>query len=321
MSGELRVVHLVRTGEPVASLARFLAGYRAHPAGAEHRLTILYKGFGGDARALEVYREVAAGLDHDELEVSDDGFDLTAYRSAAGQLAGGRYCFLNSHSEPVVDGWLLALDAALAPEGVGIAGATGSWASHASLARVLVHLPSPYKRLLGSPADVAEVIREMEQDSGTDAGEKPAPARRSLPQRATEALRALPQTVRLIRSVDDFPAYHLRTNSFLIDHALLVELEGFALPTKLDAHLLESGKNSVTQQVQARGLRAVVVDRAGRSWEREQWAGSETFWQAAQRGLLVADNQTRAFACGDARRRTLLSRCAWGELAAPDPVT
>src|SRR6202012_1855826 len=76
MSGGLCVVHLVRIGEPVASLERFLRGYREHEAGAEHRLVLLYKGFGGDAEALRPYRDLLAGVAHEEIEVSDEGFDL-----------------------------------------------------------------------------------------------------------------------------------------------------------------------------------------------------------------------------------------------------
>jgi hypothetical protein len=312
----LWAVHLVRIGEPLASLERFATSYERHPAGVEHRLAILYKGFVGDEDALAPYRAAVAALRHDELHVSDEGFDLTAYATAGAQLDADRYLFLNSHSEIVCDGWLALLDAAHGRSEVGIAGATGSWASHASLARFFLRLPSPpYSGLLGSPGHVSAILSSLATRTGEEVA---APgAARSFSRRVVNGLANLPDTMRLMRSCERFPAFHVRTNAFLIGRELLAGLTGFTLDRKLDALALEGGRHSITSQVEARGLKAVVADRFGGVWERERWAQSETFWQGEQRGLIVADNQTRLYADGDAERRRLLARYAWGELAEP----
>jgi hypothetical protein len=315
--GGLYVVHLVRVGEPVASLERFVRSYLDHPAGIDHRVAVLYKGFDGEEAALGRYREAAANFEHEELHVGDEGFDLTAYRAAAEQLAADRYCFLNSHSEVLADRWLELLASALDRPEVGIAGATGSWMSHSSLGRALVHLPNAYSGLIGSPADVARVLGDVEAAATSSEPAEPRGGQVSLGRRAGGALRSLPHTLRVIASFDQFPARHLRTNAFAIEHALLTSLPRFALRSKFDAHKLESGRSSLTRQVQARGLRAVVVDRDGGVWEEARWPSAETFWQGDQRGLTVADNQTRVYADGGDERRLLLSRCAWGALAAP----
>lgn len=315
-AGELCVVHLVRLGEPPPSLRRFLDSYTAHFAGADHRLVLLYKGFDTDAAALAPYRAAAAGVDHEELHVSDEGFDLTAYRSSAESLGAERYCFLNSHSRILVDGWLGFLQHALEGDGVGVAGATGSWASQASLARLLLRLPGPYSGLL-QRAPVTRVLESLQGVSpqggeGTPAATTAAPGRVAA---AAAMLRSVPHALRLTAAIAPFPAPHLRTNAFLVRHRDFIRLDGFAVATKLQAHAVESGRRSMTRQLAARGLRAVVVDRVGNVHDSERWPASETFWQGRQQGLIVADNQTELYQRADADSRLALSRLAWGALA------
>ena len=119
-------------------------------------------------------------------------------------------------------------------------------------------------------------------------------------------LRSVPHALRLNAAIEPFPASHLRTNAFLVRHRDFVALDGFAVATKLQAHAVESGRASMTRQLEARGLRAVVVDRVGNIHDAEAGPASETFWQGRQQGLIVADNQTELFS-----RRTPIpgSRC------------
>jgi hypothetical protein len=85
------------------------------------------------------------------------------------------------------------------------------------------------------------------------------------------------------------------------------------------AYLLDSGCMSFTSQILSTGLRALLVARDGAFYDHPEWSASATFWQADQRGLLVADNQTRSYANGSYDRRRLLSAFAWGPEAAPSP--
>jgi hypothetical protein len=114
-----------------------------------------------------------------------------------------------------------------------------------------------------------------------------------------------------------FPAPHLRSNVFMITHDALREMPLLAVYSKLDTSMLESGRKSITRRLQRNGLVSLVVDRAGTVYAPEQWHRSRTFWQGDQEGLLVADNQTLAYARGDLARRRLLSASAWGSHAAP----
>lgn len=322
MTGGLCVVHLVRVGEPQASLRRLLDSYTEHPAGAEHRLVLLYKGFEEDADALAPYRAAARDVAHEELHVSDEGFDLTAYRTSAERLRAERYCFLNSHSRILVDGWLGFLQAALASDGVGVAGASGSWASQASLARLMLRLPGPYSGLIDR-ASMTRVLKDLQgatDPQGGDGGVQPSTG----PGRARAAaamLRSVPHAMRLTTAFAPFPAHHLRTNAFIVRHSDFIALDGFAVASKLEAQTVEGGRRGMTRQLAERGLKAVVVDRAGRAYDPEDWPGSATLWQERQQGLMVADNQTELYERGDGDRRVALSRYAWGARAHPDPST
>jgi hypothetical protein len=101
------------------------------------------------------------------------------------------------------------------------------------------------------------------------------------------------------------------------ERGLLARLLPDRLARKVHAYRLESGSAGITGQVQRMGLRTRVVDHGGRAYEPEDWPDSETFWQGAQSGLLVSDNQTDSYERGGLDRRRVLSAFAWGERAAP----
>ncbi len=306
------VVHLVREANGPQPLREFLDTYRRHDAGVDHRLILLFKGF-ADAQAAEPHRRLADGLAIEELFVSDQGFDLTAYRRAADALRATRYCFLNSHSRIQAGGWLAHLDGALVGDRVGIAGASGSWASILSFALFNLGLPGVYSSVFDGRRETLRQFREIDRDrvGKTDS----TSSRRQL---LNTAIALGP----LLAGFRRFPAHHIRTNAFAIRHEVLVRALNPTGRSKKEALQLESGRHSVTCTVEHMGLRAVVVDRSGRSYEPTSWDASETFWQGAQGGLLVADNQTEQYRLGDARRKRLLARFAWGEDARPsrEPV-
>jgi hypothetical protein len=135
------VVHLVWAPLGVEPLRRFARSYRARAAGCDHELLVVYNGF-ADARALAAARAELREIPHGELVLSRPAQDLAAYRLAAEHAAHAQaLCFLNSHSEPLVDGWLALLHEPLQAPGVGISGATGSFESAFSAA------PRPLKPL------------------------------------------------------------------------------------------------------------------------------------------------------------------------------
>jgi hypothetical protein len=295
------LVHLVRNANGLAPFERFLESHRRCDPGAEHELVLLYKGF-AQSSELDAYRERAAELSPREVHVSDDGVDLTAYLAAAAELEHDRVCFVNSFSRVRADGWLGALSGALDSPGVGIAGATGSWGSHRAGALLMLRLPSG----LGKDFDLAEMLSALRELGGDD-----QPPARSRPFTVAWDL------ARSLALYPGFPAVHVRTNAFIIERGLLLDVVPEPIPDKDSAYRLEAGKRSLTARIERRGLSAVIVGRDGTARTSRDWAAGDIFWQADQRDLLVEDNQTVNYDRATPAQRHALCRYAWGTAARP----
>ena len=126
------VVHLVWAPLGPAALQRFVASYRARPAGAEHRLVVVWKGFGDSGPGAE-HLAALDGVAHEALHYDLPTLDLPAYAWCAETLDAAHLCFLNSESTVLADGWLGALLEPLRDAGVGATGATGSYESPHSI--------------------------------------------------------------------------------------------------------------------------------------------------------------------------------------------
>ncbi len=305
------LVHLVRRANGLGPLRGFAAALRAHPPGIECELVLAMKGFASRAQAAP-YLEEVADLAPRILFFADRRFDLGVYFAVAARLRRERYCFVNSNGRPQVDGWLAKLDAALDRPGVGQVGATGSWASQHSWVTYSMGLPSAYRGLMPPPATARRQLLALDL-------ERAGVQRRSVAAALRARLRTLLRLPEELLGFEPFPTPHLRPNTFMIAHAVLSELRLFVVLTKMDTYTLESGRESITRQLERIGLTSLVVDRAGAVHRPEQWHRSGTLWQRDQEGLLVADNQTQFYADGDLARRRLLSTFAWGARADPRP--
>lgn len=133
----LCVVYLAWTPYGIECAERFLASYRAHAAGTPHRLLLLLSGPEEDRSP---WKRLFAAVPHQVLE-SGLGMDLGHYRTAVERVFAERYCFLNTVTEPLVEGWLARMEEALLRPEVGMVGATGSHESPNAVR------PGPLRRL------------------------------------------------------------------------------------------------------------------------------------------------------------------------------
>jgi hypothetical protein len=131
------VVYLAWTPYGVGVAERFLASYSDHPAGTPHRLVLALAGPDEDR---DPWRRAFAGLNHEELDLGL-GMDLDHYRDAADRVLAERYCFLNTVSVILADGWLASLESALVAPEAGMVGATGSYETPNAVR------PGPLRRL------------------------------------------------------------------------------------------------------------------------------------------------------------------------------
>jgi hypothetical protein len=117
------------------------------------------------------------------------------------------------------------------------------------------------------------------------------------------------------RREPDFPPFpnpHLRSNAFMLERALLRELEWPALRSKPAAWALESGKRSISRQVWGRDFDVLVAARDGEAYPPERWRASATFRSGDQPNLLVADNRTAQYEKARPARKRQLEQMAWG---------
>lgn len=267
---DICVVHLVRKKNGIEPFRNFLASYLKHPAGIDHDLLIVYKGFYRKAETLP-YEELLVGIPHSFMKVADFGFDLRPYFIAAERYDNKYFCFLNSYSVILDNDWLLKLYRQINQPGVGLAGATGSWGSISSGAQTRKY-------------SIAEKIARF--------------------------------VLKKLRSIyfDPFPNFHLRTNSFMVSREIMLKILHGKIFTKKQAYQIESGKNSITKQVERMGLKAIVVGKDGKGYDKHEWDISNTFWRGTQGNLLIADNQTRKFDAATLEWKRKWELFAWGKL-------
>lgn len=321
------VVHLVWRPLGPRPFHDFLASYRRNPGGIDHRLIILFNGFRGESELSE-YRGALSDIPHDSIVIGSSIQDIPAYFAAARKLDCEYICFLNSYSEILDADWLAKMYKHIGREGVGIVGATGSWASFLCFNLFRDGKPCTYTSLLQDIHDIKKrKLFGLSPELESELRRKPLPERLLYQTYYKGIVAPFFVTVNSVRfplerrriggSFDPFPAPHLRTNAFLIRRDVMLNLRVKRIRTKLDAYAFESSKSSLTNQLQRAGLKALVAGKDGRAYEEDDWPGSETFCQGEQRNLLVADNQTRGYTNGNPRQRLFLSRFAWGDRANP----
>jgi hypothetical protein len=236
-------------------------------------------------RFLDSYHEHPAGTSH-RLVIAWNGYRHRDQLRAAQRIAEG-----TEHDDFVVEG--PKLDLAVYAE-------VAQWASEPAICFV-----NSYSRVIAD-AWLASMARHLVEDDvglagATGSWESPL-STANLPRRLLRAGR-----------YPAFPNPHIRTNAFMLERRRLLDLRWPETTRKSEAYELESGNEGITRQIEALGLRAVVVGRDGRAYDRDGWRDSRTFRAGEQDNLLVEDNQTRQYDEAQGRSRRKLARMAWGD--------
>jgi hypothetical protein len=263
----------------ISPFKEFIASYKENRCGVEHTLLIIFNGF-QQGESLDEYHALLEGLTYSSLPLPQPVQDIPAYYAAAENFQHQYFCFLNSYSVILDHDWLAKIYEHVRREGVGVVGLTGSYESLYS--GFLHHWRWNrskwfYRGALGIEYNK---LREL---------------------------------IALKRRFPPFPNYHLRSNGFCLSRKLLLSLKVDAVKKKMDAYEFESGHESLTRQIMAMNLKALVVGRDGRAYEKESWRESFTFRSGGQRNLLVADNQTRQYETADPKTQRSLEDAAWGK--------
>lgn len=141
------VIYLARGFEAdhVERFQRFAQSYRTQPAGYDHKLYVIFKGFAG-AHDRATAEAVFDGLPFEAIDTDDLSFDLGAYADALRTVNEDYVCFLNTNSEINAPFWLAKLLRNLDTPGVGMVGATGSFESLRYINRLFPEYPNPHLR-------------------------------------------------------------------------------------------------------------------------------------------------------------------------------
>lgn len=105
---------------------------------------------------------------------------------------------------------------------------------------------------------------------------------------------------------------HIRTNAFMIKRNLFLSLRFPVFANKTFNMMFESGENSMTIQVERKGLICGIVSKEGHFYTKEKWKESMTFRYGNQKNLLIADNRTRNYINSSSNMKTSLELASWG---------
>ena len=298
---DLAVVHLVRRQNGLPPFERFLSSYRERAAGAPHDLVILFKGFAVQGGTQD-YDRLLDGTPHRRLFVPDRGLDLNAYFESVASLEHDRFCFLNSYSRILDDGWL----GKLSPLAKRRRRRLGR--GHRLLPEHRARLPyaaGGERRVARDPTahqDQACPARSTAQRAGAAGRAVGAPSGRDLAADAPHpCLSELPRAYQRVRA---------RTTNAQSGSHRTAPLEAFRVQVReRQRQPDESGAEARPESARGGAGRRGLSARA--------MAPVEHVLAVYQENLLVADNQTEAYMAADPADRTVLSRYAWGDFARP----
>ncbi len=301
---DVGAVYLYRFAEGETPVRNFLDSYRNHPAGIEHDLHVIFKGF-PNQKSLALGQALFEGLPINPIVLDDTGYDIGSYIAAAKVVSNRRLIFLNTFSRILAADWLSKFDRALSLPGVGIVGATGSWQTGASgIEAVFIKEFNNIVRYLRN------FIRKPFSYGGDDVDE----GRKNILAHYLLFLFKFFHVFRYLYYLTEFGRYpnpHIRTNAFMIERDRLLSLRVLSFASKTEAYKFESGRKSMTKQILAQGLRALVIDRTGNAYDVPEWRTSLTFWTDEQTQLIVADNRTGDYAMANQEFRRVLENLAW----------
>ncbi len=298
---DLAVVYLCRFTEGEVPVRNFLESYRDHPAGLEHDLHVIFKGF-PDHSSLASWRALFGDLPINPIVLDDAGYDIGSYVAAATAVSNRRLIFLNTFSRILVTNWLRHFDRALNLPGVGVVGATGSWQASASSDERAI------KTLLYNIRHLSTYIHKRVSRSKNDASH----IGWERPKRPLGRYLFFPYYYLInLYGYGRHPNPHIRTNAFMIERERFLALHRSAFVSKRGVLKFESGRRSMTRQILAQGLRPVVVDRMGNVYGISEWRSSSTFHAGEQRNLIVGDKRTHEYTIAPREFRRFLESQAW----------
>jgi hypothetical protein len=268
----------------------------------DHDLNVIFKGF-PDRESLDRGRSLFDKFQITSIELDDSGYDIGSYVKAARIVRNRRIFFLNTFSQILADNWLEHFDRALDRPGIGLVGATGSWAANTAGYEATIRFI--IRRALGLPAQLYQNVEHSRADDNSSHAEQSG--KPSLKQYLSAPFEYLLRLYRYGR----YPNPHIRTNAFMMDRSCFLSLDFPSFERKSDTYKFESGRRSMTKQLLMKNLKSLVVDRGGNVYGASEWKLSSTFRTDEQENLIIADNRTTDYAQASPKHREYLEKLTW----------
>lgn len=277
------VVYLAWLPYGIGYFKAFLQSYQQFNAGHPHRLYIIFNGIAldhPDGRELYLQQLAEYKIEADTSFNFEGGQDIEAYRKAALSVKEEKIIFLNTFSQLQSENWLQHYHQNFSGD-VGIISASGSWQSYYS--SVFQKNPKKWEHGKGFKYNFRKYKLFL---------------------KAFFYWRFL---------FKPFPNAHLRTNAFMIRRKDFLAVPAGPLTTKFEAYQFENGRNSLTNFFIKKGMKVLVLDKHGLTYEPSEWRMSNTFWIGNQENLLVTDNQSTIYSEANAEEKETMTTLAWGK--------
>lgn len=348
---DIAVFYLARLHEGFSHFEIFARSLRRHPAGVDHDLIIICKGFKRRSE-VAVVSSIFKGIPHQITMIEDDvGQDIHSYKIAAERFSHKYACFANTFTEIQSDNWLKKLFDAMTQPRVGMVGATASFESLNNSWELLnkinwlVNHPAAYShamnksfnwiikvfhlqtaQILRSRYNLRSSYKRVRRIAGDLLRKRPRydkEDRHSLDrdfQKTWVRLSSKGGPFQFAHTYPNFPNPHIRSNVFMLRREDMV-----AMPLKTEGDLklagcdFESGADGLSARMLKRGERLLLVGANGIAYDVDKWPTAGCFRSDNQRNLLASDNQTKTFnELSDLEKQTQ-STMAWGAYIEGNP--
>jgi hypothetical protein len=222
---------------------------------------------------------ISKNLPEAQFLLFENGQDIEIYQKAAAIVDADFFLFLNTYTQFMHPDWLNAYSKNWT-ENTGLIGASGSYASYLSAVNVF----NKWNRR--DDISLSKKIKIFKYK--------------------------LKLNFLHSRKFKKFPAPHIRTNAFFTSKAIFASIAVDSINGKMDAYFFENGKDSLTESVLKMGLKCIIIDKAGKSYEIPDWPTSKIFWMDNQENLLISDNQTTKYQEATLREKEMYNEIAWG---------
>lgn len=280
-SSPVAVVHLVWIPYGIELFQNFVNSYVQHPAGHKHTLYLLFNGVEQES-AVQPYLDYVDSQSIDYLFfIKKSGQDLEVYHWICQQIPESVVLFLNSYVTFNSANWLAMYMCHFSPS-VGAIAATASYQSYYST--VFQTMPFFWEK----GKSIQHHFRKY---------------------------KLFLKTFFYWRFLfHPFPCPHLRTNAFMIRRADYLNLNiNMPIASKFAAYRIESGRNSLTNQLLKKYNTVGIVDKNGNFYTLKQAFKANVYRTNKQENLLINDNQTADYIHSDSKRQALLSQITWGK--------